>query len=248
MTPPNRLTTSDNFEIQLGTNHLAHFALTGQLLPSLRRSSSPRVVNVSSLMARWGKINFNDMQFAKSYSATGGYGQSKLANLLFSLELQNRSDQNGWGLTVVSAHPGFSDTGLVDNGPGTTFLGRFTNAVMKPLFSQTSARGALPQLYAATSPAVEKNGYYGPNGFYEMKGDVAPAWVPPFAKDKDMAKRFWDESEKLTNFKWPNWRVWFIFYLKVWSYCNLWFLYTHIFCCYITCTYKIYSLNVKLLN
>jgi NAD(P)-dependent dehydrogenase (short-subunit alcohol dehydrogenase family) len=108
MAPPKRETTSDGFEIQFGTNHLAHFALTAHLLPSLRKSASPRVVNVSSGAAKQGSINFNDIQYEKSYPAWRVYAQSKVANLLFTKELQRRSDEAQWGLTVVAAHPGYS--------------------------------------------------------------------------------------------------------------------------------------------
>jgi len=203
MAPPTKQTTSDGFEIQFGTNHLSHFALTGLLLPSLKRSPSPRVVNVSSLAARTGKIHFDDLNWEKSYTPWGAYDQSKLSNLVFTFELQRRSDANGWNITAVAAHPGISSTELVKNGPGeTSWTGRFIKGLMYPFVSQVPEKGVLSQLFAATAPEAEKGGYYGPNGFYEMKGDVCPAKVPAQAKDLDQAKRFWEESEKLTNVQW----------------------------------------------
>jgi NAD(P)-dependent dehydrogenase (short-subunit alcohol dehydrogenase family) len=119
MAPPTRTTTCDNFELQMGTNHFSHFALTGQLLPSLRRSTYPaRVVNVSSIAARSGKIHLEDLNWTKSYSPWPSYSQSKLANLLFTFELQRKSDEQGWGFICVAAHPGISSTELIGNGPG----------------------------------------------------------------------------------------------------------------------------------
>jgi NAD(P)-dependent dehydrogenase (short-subunit alcohol dehydrogenase family) len=118
MTPPERKTTADGFELQLGTNHLSHFALTVRLLPLLRRGRQPRVVTVSSLTHRiGGEIHFDDLQWSRVYKPTAAYAQSKLANLLFAFELQRRSDANGWGLMSNAAHPGASTIDLLTNGP-----------------------------------------------------------------------------------------------------------------------------------
>jgi len=202
MAIPTRQTTVDGFELQLGTNHLSHFALVGQLLPSLKRSKSPRIVSVSSMAARSaGSVNFDDLNWEKSYSAWPAYNLSKLANLLFTFEMQKRSDENGWGLTALAAHPGLSDTDLVSNGPGTNLSGRIINC-MKPFLWQSAEKGALPILYAATSPQAQKGGYYGPNGFFEMKGEVSESKVPVLAKDQAVSKRFWEESEKMTQVHW----------------------------------------------
>jgi NAD(P)-dependent dehydrogenase (short-subunit alcohol dehydrogenase family) len=202
MMPPNRTTTSDGFELQFGTNHLSHFALTAQLLPSLRKESGARVVNVASIAHRQGKINWSDLQAEKSYSPQGTYSQSKLANLLFTLELQRRSEEGAWGLTAISAHPGLSKTELINNGPGDTLLGKASRC-MVAIFSQDAANGALPTLFAAVAPEAKPAAYYGPKGFYEMKGPVAPAYLTREAKDSEAAKKLWDISVNLTGVTWP---------------------------------------------
>jgi NAD(P)-dependent dehydrogenase (short-subunit alcohol dehydrogenase family) len=204
MAPPKRETTSDGFEIQFGTNHLGHFALTSLLLPSLRRSSSPRVVNVSSIAAKQGKIFFEDIQAEKSYRAWNYYSQSKLCNLLFTFELQRRSDEGKWGLKAIAAHPGVSRSDLMANGPGDySLVGIMSSIFVKPFFSQSCEEGALPQLFAATSNEAEAGGYYGSQGFLEMSGPVGPAFVPGPAKDTEAAKKLWEMSVSLTGVQWP---------------------------------------------
>jgi NAD(P)-dependent dehydrogenase (short-subunit alcohol dehydrogenase family) len=197
MALPARQVTSDGFEMQLGTNYLGHYALTARLLPLLRRANQPRVVNLSSLAHRSGAIHFDDLQSARSYAPWKAYCQSKLAMLAFALELQRRSDAAGWGLMSNAAHPGYARTDLIDNGPGAGLmwqLGKF----LQPLMSHSAAEGALPTLFAATSPAAMASGYYGPNGFYEMKGPPSPSKIMPNAKDKAVAARLWDVSAELT--------------------------------------------------
>ncbi|MBU6454936.1 MAG: SDR family oxidoreductase [Cyanobacteria bacterium REEB67] len=206
MALPTRQETVDGFEMQIGTNHLGHFALTAGLLPLLIRGREPRVVNVSSIAHRPGKINFDDLQSKKHYGPATAYMQSKLANMLFTLELQKRSDANGWGLMAVGAHPGYSRTDLIANGPdlhgqAPAFL-KLLKQLMEPACSQSSAQGALPQLFAATSPEAKKNGYYGPNGFLEMKGYPALAVVARQAKDEKGAAKLWEVSEQLTGAVW----------------------------------------------
>jgi NAD(P)-dependent dehydrogenase (short-subunit alcohol dehydrogenase family) len=201
---PGRRLTEDGFEQQFGTNHLSHFALTGLLLPLLRRAVAPRVVNVSSLAHRGGKIDFGNLQAERKYSSWAAYQQSKLANLLFTLELQRRSDAYGWGLMSNAAHPGYARTELIPNGPGTGGLKGAGMKVLGSFMSQSAAAGALPTLFAATSPDAAPNGYYGPNGFYELKGPVAPAKVFPQAKDEAVARKLWEVSEQLTGVKWPT--------------------------------------------
>jgi NAD(P)-dependent dehydrogenase (short-subunit alcohol dehydrogenase family) len=198
MALPRRETTADGFERQLGTNHLGHFALTGRLLPLLRRGQAPRVVSVSSIAHRNGKIAFDDLQSERSYSAWGAYGQSKLANLLFAVELRRRSEANGWGIASIAAHPGVSDTDLIDNGPGAGSYGARFMHVFRPLVFQSAARGALPQLYAATAPEAESGRYYGPDGLFEMKGAPRPVKRTRRAWDEAAAKRLWAVSEELT--------------------------------------------------
>jgi NAD(P)-dependent dehydrogenase (short-subunit alcohol dehydrogenase family) len=198
MALPQRQVTSDGFEMQLGTNYLGHYALTAHLLPSLRQGPQPRVVNLSSLAHRSGAINFGDLQSAKSYSSWKAYCQSKLAMLMFALELQRRSDAAGWGLMSNAAHPGFARTDLIANGPGASGLLWHVSRLLQPYVSQSAAEGALPTLFAATSPDAKAGGYYGPNGFYEMKGPPVPAKIMPQAKDAGAAARLWDVSAALT--------------------------------------------------
>jgi NAD(P)-dependent dehydrogenase (short-subunit alcohol dehydrogenase family) len=202
MSLPKRKTTADGFEMQFGTNHLGHFALTGRLLPLLRQSSHPRVVNVSSMAHRQGRMKFDDLQGARKYSPWAAYGQSKLANLLFTFELQRRSDAHQWGLLSDAAHPGFSRTDLIANGPGLTGLLAGVSKVLAAVLSQSSADGALPTLYAATSPQVRPKGYYGPDGFLEMKGSPKAAFISARAKDVAAAGRLWEISEELTGVRW----------------------------------------------
>jgi NAD(P)-dependent dehydrogenase (short-subunit alcohol dehydrogenase family) len=198
MALPMRQVTSDGFEMQFGTNYLGHYALTAHLLPWLRRSDAPRVVNLSSLAHRVGAINFDDLQGARSYSPVKAYSQSKLAMLMFALELQRRSDAAGWGLMSNAAHPGYARTDLIAKGPGTSGLMWQISKLLQPFASQSAAEGALPTLFAATSPEAKPAGYYGPNGFYELKGAPAPAKIMPRAKDAVVAARLWDVSATLT--------------------------------------------------
>ena len=200
---PTRRLTEDGFELQFGTNHLSHFALTALLLPLLRKAQAPRVVNVSSLAHRGGKIDFGNLQAERKYNSWAAYQQSKLANLLFTFELQRRSDAYGWGLMSNAAHPGYARTDLIPNGPGTGGLKGIGMKVLGSFLSHSAAAGALPTLFAATSPEAAPNGYYGPNGFYELKGPVAPAQVFPQAKDEAVARKLWEVSEQLTAVKWP---------------------------------------------
>jgi NAD(P)-dependent dehydrogenase (short-subunit alcohol dehydrogenase family) len=200
---PTRRLTEDGSELQFGTNHLSHFALTALLLPLLRKAQAPRVVNVSSLAHRGGKIDFANLQAERKYNSWAAYQQSKLANLLFTFELQRRSDAYGWGLITNAAHPGFARTELIPNGPGTGGLKGTGMKLLGSFMSHSAAAGALPTLFAAAAPEAAPNGYYGPNGFYELKGPVAPAEVLPQAKDKAVARKLWEVSEQLTGVKWP---------------------------------------------
>ena len=202
MATPTRQTTADGFELQLGTNYLSHFALTAQLLPLLIRGGQRRVVQLSSLAHRQGKIHFDDLQLERGYSPWKAYTQSKLAMLIFALELQKRSDANGWGLTSNAAHPGYARTDIIANGPGADSLQARVHRLIGPLFSHSSAAGALPTLYAATAPEARPAGYYGPAGFYEMKGPVAASLIAATAKDEVVARRLWEVSEQLTGTTW----------------------------------------------
>jgi NAD(P)-dependent dehydrogenase (short-subunit alcohol dehydrogenase family) len=198
MTPPDRRTTSDGFELQFGTNYLGHFALTAHLLPLLRHGQRPRVVTVSSGAHHTGSINFDDLQWTRRYRPWLAYSQSKLANLIFALDLQRRSDAGRWGLVSNAAHPGYSRTELIANGPGPNALSTKVGKFIQPVMSQSPAQGALPQLFAATAPDAASGGYYGPKDLFELIGPPAPARIAKQAKDGGVAARLWTVSEQLT--------------------------------------------------
>ncbi len=206
MQPPERETTADGFELQIGSNHLGHFALTGHLLPLLRAADAARVVSLSSLAARQGRIHFDDLQFEKKYGATQAYYQSKLATLLFAIELDRRSRDGGWGVMSNAAHPGLTKTNLQISGPSQgrekpTLTARFYSFSWRfmPFMWQEIDEGIKPALYAAVSPDAECGGYYGPRGFYEAAGGgVALAKIPERAKNVADARRLWEVSEQLT--------------------------------------------------
>lgn len=199
-----RQTTADGFEMQLGTNYLGHYALTAQLLPLLRAASAPRVVNLSSLAHQQGRIDFDDLQGERSYRPWKAYSQSKLAMLMFALELQRRSDARGWGLISNAAHPGFARTELIANGPGTGGLLWRLNNLLMPLVSHSAASGALPTLYAATMMEAQPTGYYGPHGLLELKGGPTTAKVMARAREAVVAARLWDVSAALTVVAFPS--------------------------------------------
>jgi NAD(P)-dependent dehydrogenase (short-subunit alcohol dehydrogenase family) len=197
MTPPRRQVTSDGFELQFGTNHLGHFALTLRLLPLLRRGRSPRVVSVSSVAARSGALDFDDLQSERRYKPMAAYGQSKLACLMFAFELQRRSDVGGWGVQSVAAHPGIARTDLLPNGAGPSSPEAMIRRFLWFLF-QPAAQGALPTLFAATAPQAEGGQYYGPDRLGETRGHPALARVPAQALDRTDATRLWVDSARLT--------------------------------------------------
>jgi NAD(P)-dependent dehydrogenase (short-subunit alcohol dehydrogenase family) len=213
MTPPERDTTADGFELQFGSNHLGHFALTGHLLPLLRAAKDARVVSLSSLAARQsGKIHFDDPQFEKSYAPMSAYGQSKLAVLMFAIELDRRSREAGWGIISNAAHPGLTMTNLQISGPS---HGRSKPSPMEQLYKlswrlapflwQEIDEGILPALYAATSPQAEGGAFYGPHGIYEAAGGgVTTAKVPTRARNDADCRQLWEISEQLTGVSYPN--------------------------------------------
>ncbi|WP_068874356.1 MULTISPECIES: SDR family oxidoreductase [unclassified Phenylobacterium] len=196
MTPPRREVTADGFELQFGVNHLGHFALTAGLLPLLRRGVSPRMVSVSSIAARQGAIDFDDLNAERSYRPMPAYAQSKLACLMFAREFARRSRAYGWGVAGLSAHPGVARTRLLYNTPGGHPMRR-VRSLLWFLF-QPVEQGALPTLFAATDPAAQPGGYYGPGGPAELRGRPAAARLPPAALDDHAAARLWRESEALT--------------------------------------------------
>jgi len=201
MAPPKRQETADGFELQFGINYLGHFALTARLLPLLRRGDRPRVVSLSSVAHRIGAIHFEDLEWRRRYSAWEAYGQSKLAMLMFALELQRRSDAAGWGLASFAAHPGIAHTELIANGPAPRGVLAALNQMVQPVLSQSAAQGALPTLFAATAVGAIPGGYYGPDGVLELQGSPAPAKIASKAERRDTAARLWQESERLTSLR-----------------------------------------------
>ena len=200
MALPHR-TTADGFEMQFGTNHLGHFALTGRLLPQLIAEPGTHVVTVSSDVHRIGKINFDDLQSEKSYGKWKAYGQSKLANLLFSDELGRRAAAAGVDLTSAAVHPGFAATNLQSAGPKMSGnkLGERLMGIGNSIFAQSDADGAIPLLYAATSDEVVSGQYLGPSGPMGMRGKGAkPVARSKRAADAATARRLWEVSEELT--------------------------------------------------
>lgn len=200
-----RRETADGFEMQFGTNHLGHFALTGRLLPALLKSGAEpaRVITVSSNAHKIGRMNFDDLMAEHRYSKWRVYGQSKLANLLFAYELQRRAEAANAPLLSLAAHPGFAATNLANVGP--SMGGRLERAVMAPttavmskLLGQNARMGALPQLYAATEPDLPGGTYVGPDGFGEQRGHPKVVGSTSAARDTETASRLWDASVELT--------------------------------------------------
>ena len=197
MIPPRRHTV-DGFELQLGTNHLGHFALTGHLLERLLKQPNSRIVTISSVVAHIGWMWFDDLMSQRWYNRWLAYGQSKLANLLFALELQRRLLAVNATTLSVAAHPGGSNTNLQYTGVGldNSLFQKLLMLLFNP-FLQSPKMGALPQLYAATAAGVQGGDYYGP-ALLELSGYPAKAGFPWAAKSQDAARRLWQESEKLT--------------------------------------------------
>jgi NAD(P)-dependent dehydrogenase (short-subunit alcohol dehydrogenase family) len=192
--------TADGFEMQFGTNHLGHFALTGLLLDQLLAAGSARVVTVSSTAHRLGKIRFDDLNWERGYRKWYAYGQSKLANLLFMFELNRKAQRAGVKLTSVACHPGYAATNLQAAGPrmaGASLM-EWGTAVANRIFAQNAAMGALPTLYAAAAPGVKGGDYFGPEGFQEMWGSPAKVSCGAAAHDEAVAARLWSVSEELT--------------------------------------------------
>jgi NAD(P)-dependent dehydrogenase (short-subunit alcohol dehydrogenase family) len=212
MQPPERETTADGFELQFGGNHLGHFALTAHLLPLLRAAGDARVTTLSSLAARMGGINFDDLQWEKRYNPTQAYSQSKSANLMFALELDRRSRQAGWLIVSNAAHPGFAKTNLQLSGPSQgkqspTMLERFYRFSRRvtPFMWQEVDEAILPALYAAASPEAQGGAFYGPRGLLEAAGGgVTSAKVPARAVNEADNRRLWDASEQLTGVTFPK--------------------------------------------
>ncbi len=200
MMPPHG-TTRDGFEQQFGTNHLGHFALTGLLLDLLLPTAGSRVVTVSSNMHRAGRLNFADLQSTRRYRRVAAYGQSKLANLMFSYELQRRLAAAGAQTSALAAHPGTAITALTRYFP--PVVDRAYHAMGQPIAQQPQA-GALPTLRAATDPAARGGEYYGPDGWLEFKGHPHRVRSSARSHDEQAQQRLWLESERLTGVRYPD--------------------------------------------
>jgi NAD(P)-dependent dehydrogenase (short-subunit alcohol dehydrogenase family) len=193
-------TTEDGFELHIGINHFGHFAFTGLVLPLLAGSDGARVVTVSSVAHKRGSIDFNDLAYEHSYKPSPAYGRSKLANLLFTIELDRRLAAAGQRTIALAAHPGLSHTELYrhESLPVRILLG-----VIEPIYFQSAAMGALPTLRAATDPAAARGAYYGPGGRKEYKGHPVVVEAVPAARDADVARQLWTVSEELTGVSYP---------------------------------------------
>jgi NAD(P)-dependent dehydrogenase (short-subunit alcohol dehydrogenase family) len=200
---PQRRATADGFEMQFGTNHLGHFALTARLMPALLASPAPRVVSVSSIAHKKGSIHFNDLNWQQEYQSWPAYNQSKLANLMFALELHRRSQLAGSKLISVAAHPGVAKTNIVANGPGSSGLKALILNLFSGIIMQPDWQGALPVLYAATETGLNGGEYIGPDGPMEFRGWPTLVKPAPQALDEVAALQLWDVSESLTGVTFP---------------------------------------------
>jgi NAD(P)-dependent dehydrogenase (short-subunit alcohol dehydrogenase family) len=200
MAIPKRELTVDGFERQFATNFLGPFALTALLYPHLRQREGSRIVIVSSSATKWARIDFTNLQSEHHYRPLAqAYGQSKLADSLFALELHRRMTRAGSPVIVTSAHPGYAITNLQTSGPGNGFSPLLIiGAIMKPLLSQDAAHGALPTLFAAVASQAAPGDYYGPDGLFELKGYPKTVPIPPRAQNAKAAERLWSEAESLT--------------------------------------------------
>jgi len=204
-----RCETVDGFEMQLGTNHFGHFALTGLLLEPLLSTPGSRVVNLSSTMHKTGRMRWDDLQGEKSYGKWTAYGQSKLANLLFSYELQRRLGAKRAGTISVACHPGYAATNLQFAGPrmqGSSLL-EAGAGLMNRLLAQSAAMGALPSLYAATAPGVRGGDYLGPGGFAEMWGTPRKVRSSGRSQDAGDAAKLWEISQDATGVRFDALKV-----------------------------------------
>lgn len=195
MVPPHKITRS-GFELQFGTNHLGHFALTAQLLPLLMATPLSRVVSTSSIAARRAKIHFDNLDGRNGYNPMTFYRQSKLANLLFAIDLQHRLERAGSSTISVACHPGITVTNLLSRGSGKE-TGRVMKALMR-IVAQPASMGSLPTLYAATHPDLRGGEYIGPDGPGNTKGYPVLSNDPARLYKPDLAARLWDVSEELT--------------------------------------------------
>jgi NAD(P)-dependent dehydrogenase (short-subunit alcohol dehydrogenase family) len=203
MALPQRELTVDGFERQFGTNHLGHFALTGLLMPQLLAAEAPRVVTVASLAHRNGKMEWDNLQGERKYVPWDAYNNSKLANLLFALELDRKAKAAGSRLLSIPVHPGVAQTNLAASGPGPSDLKTKVLFSYLRFLTQPDDEGALPTLYAATAAGLKGGEYIGPDGFMEFKGAPKVVEPRPQAKDEAAASMLWAMSEELTEVVYP---------------------------------------------
>ncbi|MAT91132.1 MAG: short-chain dehydrogenase [Halioglobus sp.] len=198
MQPPLTL-SADGYELQFATNHLGHFLLSG-LLFDLVEAAAGRIVAVSSLAHLLGRIHFDDLMFQRRYNASAAYAQSKLANLMFSLELHRRLQLAGSAVSAVACHPGFASTSLFSTGPQGLLNGAYR--VVDPVFGQSAVNGAIPTVLAAAGKEACAGEYYGPRAFGGIRGPVGNAYVSARARDTRDATRLWQVSEELVGLEW----------------------------------------------
>lgn len=198
MAPPVRTTTVDGFELQFGTNVLGHLALTVRLLPALLAAPAPRVVTMSSGMAHFGRVHWDDLQAERTYRPFRAYSQSKLADLMLARHLARVADERSLPLRSLAEHPGVTRTNLQTAGPSLGAARPRTVPLPRFGLTQEPQRGAEPLLFAAADPAAEQGAYYGPTGFLEFVGPIGTARVPRRARDAAAAARLWDVAEQLT--------------------------------------------------
>lgn len=205
--PPKRRETADGFELQFGTNVLGHFALTGLLLPALERAAAshpgqpPRIVTVASIAHKRARLHLENLQFQGNYQPTAAYAQTKLANLMLALELTRRLRVIGSRILSIATHPGVANTNLFLRPEAPAFESTVRSLVghLIGIFLNSDVQGALPTLFAATSPEATDGSYYGPQGLAEARGgDVGPARIAPQARDEAAARRLWSIAEDLT--------------------------------------------------
>ena len=199
---PKRELTKDGFETQFGVNHLGHFVLNAELC-DLVEAAAGRFVSVASIAHKYAHgFNFDDLMYASGYNPIRAYAQSKLANLVYALELNRKLTESNCAARAYACHPGYSDTNLQTTGPG-----GIAAMIMRPLtamLSQPAAKGAIPTVLCAAGAEAEAGGYYGPTGFREFSGPVDRASISPFAKNRSDAQTLWTASEKLTD---ANWKI-----------------------------------------
>jgi NAD(P)-dependent dehydrogenase (short-subunit alcohol dehydrogenase family) len=205
MAPPSRMTTVDGFELQFGSNFLGPFALTMRLMPLLLTAAAPRVVTMSSGMASFGRIHFDDLQWKRGYRPNPAYSQSKLADLMLTLHLAELATGHGWNLMSNAAHPGFTRTNLQTAGAslGRDKPKRTPYNTISFLPSQAVGPGCEPLLYAATSASAVNGGYYGPSERFGLVGPTTTVRLPRRARDTATATRLWTEAERLTGVMLP---------------------------------------------